>query len=206
MYIRRTALVNSTCISPLPLNMRPVTQLSMMNSTTTRLRPTSFLSERGNSPVTSGTPVKYRIEERRRTLYVTSDTPPTEKDIDEIFGNLPERPMSAPIDSRRQSMIVREVHVVDDPSNQAASPSNYLVAEHDLKSPTTARIADKMYTPPESPAKYRASPRTPIRHRILFYNRCDPHYGFTNFSPHPVIYAGRKYPTSEHLFQSFKVC
>ncbi|THH27317.1 hypothetical protein EUX98_g6868 [Antrodiella citrinella] len=32
----------------------------------------------------------------------------------------------------------------------------------------------------------------------------DPHYGFTNFSSHPVVYQGKEYPTSEHLFQSFK--
>ncbi|KAJ7492059.1 hypothetical protein FB451DRAFT_1022046 [Mycena latifolia] len=40
--------------------------------------------------------------------------------------------------------------------------------------------------------------------RILFYNRDDPYYGFTNFSPHPVEYKGKSYPTSEHLFQAFK--
>lgn len=43
------------------------------------------------------------------------------------------------------------------------------------------------------------------RPRILFYHKHQPHYGFTNFSDHPVVYAGKKYPTSEHLFQSFKV-
>ncbi|EIM82322.1 DUF1768-domain-containing protein [Stereum hirsutum FP-91666 SS1] len=39
---------------------------------------------------------------------------------------------------------------------------------------------------------------------ILFYHRHEPHFGFTNFSDHPVEYHGRVYPTSEHLFQSFK--
>jgi len=43
------------------------------------------------------------------------------------------------------------------------------------------------------------------RPRILFYHRHEPHYGFTNFSAHAVMYESRKYPTSEHLFQSFKV-
>jgi len=43
------------------------------------------------------------------------------------------------------------------------------------------------------------------RPKILFYNKNDPHYGFTNFSPHPVVYRGKRYPTSEHLFQSLKV-
>ncbi|KAJ4478664.1 hypothetical protein C8J55DRAFT_398516, partial [Lentinula edodes] len=42
------------------------------------------------------------------------------------------------------------------------------------------------------------------RPRVLFYHKHHPHYGFTNFSPHPVIYKGKRYPTSEHLFQSFK--
>ena len=41
--------------------------------------------------------------------------------------------------------------------------------------------------------------------RIHFYDKDAPHYGFTNFSPHPVKYLGKVYPTSEHLFQSFKV-
>ena len=41
--------------------------------------------------------------------------------------------------------------------------------------------------------------------RILFYHKHDPHYGFTNFSDHPVTYQGKVYPTSEHLFQALKV-
>ena len=43
------------------------------------------------------------------------------------------------------------------------------------------------------------------RPKILFYNKHEPYYGFTNFSPHPVMYQGKQYPTSEHLFQSLKV-
>ena len=43
------------------------------------------------------------------------------------------------------------------------------------------------------------------RPKILFYHKTEPYYGFTNFSPHPVDYRGKRYPTSEHLFQSFKV-
>jgi len=42
------------------------------------------------------------------------------------------------------------------------------------------------------------------RPRILFYDKHAPHYGFTNFSDHPVVFEGKTYPTSEHLFQSFK--
>ncbi|OAX35361.1 DUF1768-domain-containing protein [Rhizopogon vinicolor AM-OR11-026] len=40
--------------------------------------------------------------------------------------------------------------------------------------------------------------------KILFYHAHDPYYGFTNFSPDPIEYNGRTYPTSEHLFQSMK--
>jgi len=46
--------------------------------------------------------------------------------------------------------------------------------------------------------------RSPIKRRILFYHKHQPYYGFTNFSSHPVKYKGKQYPTSEHLFQSFK--
>jgi ribA/ribD-fused uncharacterized protein len=38
----------------------------------------------------------------------------------------------------------------------------------------------------------------------LFYNRHEPHYGFTNFSNHPVKFKDKVYPTSEHLFQAIK--
>jgi len=49
------------------------------------------------------------------------------------------------------------------------------------------------------------SPRSPPRRqRILFYHKHNPYYGFTNFSAHPVKYRGKRYPTSEHLFQALK--
>jgi len=48
------------------------------------------------------------------------------------------------------------------------------------------------------------SPPRKERSKVLFYEEREPYYGFTNFSSHPVKYEGREYPTSEHLFQSFK--
>ncbi|KAG6868286.1 hypothetical protein C0993_005466 [Termitomyces sp. T159_Od127] len=42
------------------------------------------------------------------------------------------------------------------------------------------------------------------RSPILFYHSHQPYYGFTNFSNHPVVYKEKKYPTSEHLYQSLK--
>ena len=61
---------------------------------------------------------------------------------------------------------------------------------------------------PTDAARIPKSPNNGLqeRPRVFFYNRNEPYYGFTNFSSHPVKYDGKMYPTSEHLFQSFKVC
>lgn len=77
----------------------------------------------------------------------------------------------------------------------------------------------KSSSPPLPPRPHSASPGgtsavtksqkqalvQPQPKRILFYHAHDPYYGFTNFSPDPVEYRGKSYPTSEHLFQSLKV-
>lgn len=39
---------------------------------------------------------------------------------------------------------------------------------------------------------------------LMFYHRNEPYYEFTNFSPHPIQFEGKMYPTSEHLFQAHK--
>ncbi|KAJ3801014.1 hypothetical protein GGU11DRAFT_770883 [Lentinula aff. detonsa] len=118
-----------------------------------------------------------------------------------------------------------------DPSSQ--SSSRYQSRRASLKpsdaltSATAAfnRMSATPNTPPNSPAvwkshnsvtrnnlsseTHRSRPMTmevavPPRPRILFYHKHNPHYGFTNFSRHSVNYMGKRYPTSEHLFQSFK--
>ena len=43
------------------------------------------------------------------------------------------------------------------------------------------------------------------RKEIKFYHKGRPYYEFTNFAPYDVIHKGKRYPTSEHLFQAFKV-
>jgi hypothetical protein len=40
---------------------------------------------------------------------------------------------------------------------------------------------------------------------ILFYDKNEPYYSFTNFAPDPVYFNQQRYPTSEHLFQALKV-
>ncbi|KIJ66838.1 hypothetical protein HYDPIDRAFT_108754 [Hydnomerulius pinastri MD-312] len=80
-----------------------------------------------------------------------------------------------------------------------------------LKSPPNTSGADDAngdYPPLTAPvapmgasiAPFKTS-RTPP---ILFYEKSAPFYEFTNFSAHDIQYKGKRYPTSEHLFQSFK--
>ena len=85
-------------------------------------------------------------------------------------------------------------------SNSPTTPAHIQRTPSNLStytpSPISKRFSRSSQYPP-SPARPRA---------ILFYHKHEPHYGFTNFSNHAVKYDGRVYPTSEHLFQSLKVC
>ncbi|OAX41488.1 DUF1768-domain-containing protein [Rhizopogon vinicolor AM-OR11-026] len=75
-------------------------------------------------------------------------------------------------------------------------------------SPGTQDAGDSeaYYPPLTAPPEPVGSSVAPFqrRERILFYDKNKPFYEFTNFSPHNVIYGDKRYPTSEHLFQSFK--
>lgn len=182
---------------------------------------TSPLTERVSPPTPKGTgpPVQYRIEDHRRTIYVTSSLPPGKWDksaIDQLL-KLPEIPDEglAPAGQterqrRSRSLNENELNVLTDTSNHkprdtGGSPRS-LRENRNLNVSRSQRGGNSSSTPTTPTVSVRGgSPRTPIRHRILFYHRHDPHYGFTNFSAHPVVYNGKKYPTSEHLFQSFKV-
>ncbi|KAI6024988.1 hypothetical protein PISMIDRAFT_673224 [Pisolithus microcarpus 441] len=67
---------------------------------------------------------------------------------------------------------------------------------------------DADYPPLTAPLVPTGASIAPFKARhhppIYFYNKGAAFYEFTNFSPHPVYYKGKRYPTSEHLFQSFK--
>ena len=39
---------------------------------------------------------------------------------------------------------------------------------------------------------------------IMFYNRDEPYYEFTNFYESPITIEGKEYATSEHYFQAHK--
>lgn len=170
----------------------------------------------GGSPTTAK---QYRIEERKRTIYVTSDVPPSEWDahsLDTIF-NVAEAQASsgekvedsAQAICRTPSLVETQIVIVEDNTQNpaAATPMDVPAARSPRWSmpPQTQHRRTPVKsgrTPPESP---RRSPvQRQQRPRILFYDKNEPYYGFTNFSAHPVVYKGKRYPTSEHLFQSFK--
>lgn len=163
------------------------------------------------TPQAVGPPIPYRIEERRRTIFLTSSLPPGKWDskaLGELL-NLPEIPEESDGLTQRQrrakSLNESELIVLTDNSNQQSKDSSSNSPRTLRKSFGVSKSGGSSSTPTTPTATIRMSPRTPTRHRILFYHRHDPHYGFTNFSPHPVVFNGKRYPTSEHLFQSFKV-
>lgn len=79
---------------------------------------------------------------------------------------------------------------------------------HPPRGPSMQRVSP---SPQSSPVPAHPSPTSSTTvsngtpKKILFYHAHDPYYGFTNFSPDPIQYNGKTYPTSEHLFQSMKV-
>jgi len=99
--------------------------------------------------------------------------------------------------------IKRSVNEIRKPSSLAKNP-NVTITNTDLEvvkgDVRPIRQGAATPTPPPTP---KVKPSKP-RRRILFYHASDPYYGFTNFSPDPVEYKGKLYPTSEHLFQALK--
>jgi len=159
------------------------------------------------SPTTNG-PVQYRIEERSRTLYVTSDvSPPQWEHLEQIFSLAEEAETTSQIDTRLSTSFNAEARaIISEDAGHTTSPES---RSRFVRSGSSRSRRSEFVPSPNSgthPSDFprRGSPRTLVRPRILFYHKHDPHYGFTNFSDHPVSYKDKKYPTSEHLFQSFK--
>ncbi|KAG8893168.1 hypothetical protein FRC00_010912, partial [Tulasnella sp. 408] len=58
---------------------------------------------------------------------------------------------------------------------------------------------------PDRPPNSRRLPVKPPKPKpLLFYEENEKYYEFTNFAPYSVIFRGKVYPTSEHLFQARK--
>lgn len=168
---------------------------------------------------------QYRVEERRRTVFIKSDTPPSQWDagtVQEIIKladiqegeavHVQEQQqgrLSPPNSSRRtQSMTDKEYLIYEEEASPQQTRSE---GEKDVRKSTYLRrpgpksesaLRGSVFMRSDSPSSNSSKRRS--RPRILFYHKQDPHYGFTNFSAHPVMYEQKKYPTSEHLFQSFK--
>ncbi|KZP04322.1 DUF1768-domain-containing protein [Athelia psychrophila] len=159
---------------------------------------------------------QYRIEEHRRTIFLTSSVPPGKWDTKALNELLtladPEDPSAEaqPLRQNRSKSLNEDdlvaATILEDANQKARiSPSSSPRAHRYSRNLVPPKIGGGSSSTPTTPITARGgSPRFPLRNRILFYNRRDPHYGFTNFSAHPVVYKGKSYPTSEHLFQSHK--
>lgn len=183
----------------------PSTPITVVTSPTEESSPSDNVSPQG--PKVLDPPVQYRIEEHRRTIFLTSSLPPG-KVLGELLS-LPEIPDESALSDgqmqrhrRAKSLNESELVVLTDHSNRISKDSSSN-SPRTLRSGRNFGISSSTPTTP-TVAIRGGLPRTPTRHRILFYHRHDPYYGFTNFSAHPVVFNGKRYPTSEHLFQSFK--
>lgn len=132
-----------------------------------------------------------------QTVRVTSDEPLTRRTIDAVkksLGKLGDRGCASDDDAGGGLRVVQTaLEVVRGSGAQSSSPP--------LR-PHSASPGGSGKQKQNHPLK-QAAWQPPKR--ILFYHANDPFYGFTNFSPDPVEYRGKRYPTSEHLFQSLKV-
>lgn len=88
--------------------------------------------------------------------------------------------------------------------NSDIHPGGFTPGRTSISSPVNSPVIPRGSTSDGRPPN-RLRKNSFQRPRVLFYHKHEPHYGFTNFSTHPVVYQGKRYPTSEHLFQSFKV-
>ncbi|KAF8176129.1 hypothetical protein K438DRAFT_1607697 [Mycena galopus ATCC 62051] len=183
--------------------------ITRTSSSTTMVSPWDSPDPSPTSPAATS-PMHYRIEQRR-SIYVTTDILPSQWDTTQLnnildFGETAGGTSNQAARIRlTQSMPDRPVVFSPDIEPKPAADIVEVPRRHSVVHRSKADMAAlRMSTLPPTSGLHRRSPRTPTRARILFYHKTDPHYGFTNFSSHPVFYDNKRYPTSEHLFQSFK--
>jgi hypothetical protein len=181
--------------------------ITIVTSPTTSSKSLPALGTSCKSPTTKQAPL-YRIEERSRTIYVSSDVDPTQWDphsLNTMF-TLAEVQES----DQDEQPIRRTKSHVDNQGPLSPGSLDHIERSVSRRSVYRGRLPGIKSAPLHLPTNIAQqgsnSKPSSARARILFYHKSDPYYGFTNFSAHPVIYKGKKYPTSEHLFQSFKVC
>lgn len=188
--------------------------ITIVTSPSTPSKSLPALGTSCKSPTTKQAPI-YRIEERSRTIYVSSDVDPTQWDthsLNTIFtlAEVPESDQDTA--SGSEQPIRRTKSHVDNQGLLSPGSLDHIERNHESvsrRSVFRGRLPGIKSAPLHLSTNIALqgsnSKPSSARTRILFYHKKDPYYGFTNFSPHPVIYKGKKYPTSEHLFQSFKV-
>ena len=157
-----------------------------------------------SSPTTNQAPLyRNRVDGQTRTIYVTSNVNIFEGDTHTMnalraLANGPEFENEQE-DLTRQP--IRRTH--------SSSDTRTFITESAVDRSEASRMDRSLRH--SSPIvnleiyQHGPQPHPATRQSIFFYNKNDPYYGFTNFSPDPVTYKGKQYPTSEHLFQSFKV-
>lgn len=70
---------------------------------------------------------------------------------------------------------------------------------------TEGILSSKMETSePRRPRRRAPPPEVSLSDTIKFYDKKDTYYLFSNFAPCPVVYEGKRYPTSEHAYQCQK--
>lgn len=153
--------------------------------------------------VSSQSPVRYHIEDEENAVHVFLNRPLSRLDLGtltEIFrkAEKPCRPTRIPA-SAPSSPNIPNAATNSNPSGPAAhsAPMKFPMSLFFAASPQEAHTSN--------PRQRHDSHKGGKPRQILFYDKNKPHYGFTNFSEHPVSYKGHKYPTSEHLFQCMKV-
>ncbi|KAG1717636.1 hypothetical protein EDB19DRAFT_1922367 [Suillus lakei] len=93
---------------------------------------------------------------------------------------------------------------LSDGGKVSIAPPSLQVFSTDAKPCTAAPNTTHPHLPPAQlrlPAQYS---QMGSRRKFFSIMPTSPYYGFTNFSSDPIEYNGKKYPTSEHLFQSLK--
>ncbi|EED83245.1 predicted protein [Postia placenta Mad-698-R] len=186
---------------------------TIISAETRRFPPISYTDQ------SSGTPVQYKVVEQRRTVYMASNVPPDQLDpqVMEQFLSVPDVPgqgyptvppmhhrtISLQEADRRQGGW-EDLAPQPSPTCSEPAPDQRKNTRPSLLKKTKPKPQFTSTSPitPTSPQRSPHTPRAPAR--ILFYNKDQPYYGFTNFSTHSVLYNNKSYPTSEHLFQSFK--
>jgi len=154
------------------------------------------------SPPTSGNDSRRQSQTYAidivQTVRVTSDEPLTRRKIDAVkksLGKLGDRGCVSDDDAGGALRVVQTaLEVVRGSGAKSSSPP---------PRPHSASPGGSGKQKQDHPLKQAVWQQPPKR--ILFYHVNDPYYGFTNFSPDPVEYRAKRYPTSEHLFQSLKV-